>query len=184
MRPYALAFLAGLGTTLAAACGGLRRLAAACGDAPVVEPERDLRLERLGRCKDFSADRSPYIGDLHVYTSLSLDANLQGNRLSVADACRFARGEQVGVQPYDPTGKPMRTLKLSRPLDFVAVTDHAEFLGVVYGCLTPGSAEYDSYPPPPTWPSRLSLPATPGRRSRRRRSSSSLRDIGFVLGED
>lgn len=134
IRPYALAALAGLGMTLAAACG----------DSPVAEPERDLRLERLGRCKDFSADRSPYFGDLHVHTSLSLDANLQGNRLSVADAYRFARGERVGVQPHDPAGKPMRALKLSRPLDFVAVTDHAEFLGVVHGCLTPGSAEYDS----------------------------------------
>jgi hypothetical protein len=107
-------------------------------------PVPDERLEELGRCRDFNPNKSAYFGDLHVHTALSLDANLQGNRLTPADAYRFARGEEVGVQPYDASGQPMRKLRLSRPLDFVAVTDHAEFLGVVHGCTTPGAAEYDS----------------------------------------
>jgi hypothetical protein len=113
------------------------------GDAPP-PPEPDLRLEALGRCRAFSTTRNAYFGDLHVHTALSLDANLQGNRLSVSDAYRFARGDELGVQPYDSEGQPLRSLRLARPLDFVAVTDHAEFLGVVHGCTTPGSAEYDT----------------------------------------
>jgi hypothetical protein len=108
------------------------------------EPPADPRIEKLGRCQDFNPLRNAYFGDLHVHTALSLDANLQGNRLDPKTAYRFARGEEVGIQPHDAQGNPLRKLKLSRPLDFVALTDHAEFLGVVHGCTTPGSAEYDS----------------------------------------
>jgi len=120
-------------------------LVAGCTDE-VIEPAPapDSRLETIGRCADFRATRTAYFGDLHVHTSLSLDANTQGNRLTVADAYRFARGEEVGVQPYDASGAPLRSLRLPRPLDFAAVTDHAEFLGVVHGCTTQGSAEYET----------------------------------------
>lgn len=121
---------------LLAACDPDERI----NPAPLLDP----KLEKLGRCKDFNPERSPFFGDLHVHTSFSLDANLQGNRVSVADAYRFARGEEIGVQPHGADGKPMRTAKLSRPLDFTAITDHAEFLGLVYGCRVPGTAEYDS----------------------------------------
>ncbi len=124
----------------------LALLAGGCGDdtETTPPPEPDPKLEELGRCAAFNPERSPYFGDLHVHTSLSLDANLQGNRLSPAEAYRFARGEEIGIQPHDAQGNPMRTLQLSRPLDFVAVTDHAEFLGVVYGCTVPETAEYES----------------------------------------
>jgi hypothetical protein len=97
-------------------------------------------------CKRRSTTRLPFFGDMHVHTALSLDANLQGTRLRPVDAHRFARGEEVGVPPYDKQDKPLRTLKLARPLDFVAVSDHAEFLGLVTTCLTPGLPGYDSDP--------------------------------------
>jgi hypothetical protein len=96
------------------------------------------------RCKRKDPNRSPFFGDLHVHTALSLDANLQGTRLRPAEAYRFARGEEVGLPPYDEQGVPSRTLKLDRPLDFVAVSDHAEFLGLVTTCLTEGLEGYDS----------------------------------------
>ncbi len=95
-------------------------------------------------CLAFSAERMPLFGDLHVHTRLSLDANLQGTRLSPADAYRFAKGEEVGLQPHRPDGTPLRTLRLERPLDFAAVTDHAEFLGTVNLCTTPGLDGYDA----------------------------------------
>jgi hypothetical protein len=95
------------------------------------------------QCRSWSAERIPLFGDLHVHTALSLDANLQGTRLTPADAYRFAKGETVGLQPYRPDGTPLRTLTLSRPLDFAAVTDHAEFLGTVNVCTTPGTPGYD-----------------------------------------
>ncbi len=115
---------------------------AGCTLEPLTLPE-DERLETLGRCASFDALRQPFFGDTHVHTRLSLDANLQGNRLAPADAYRFARGEEVGIQPYDDDGQPLRRLKLERPLDFVALSDHAEFLGVVSSCIEPGSPGYD-----------------------------------------
>ncbi|MFT7580917.1 MAG: hypothetical protein ACI9MR_002591 [Myxococcota bacterium] len=87
--------------------------------------------------------RSVFFGDLHVHTARSLDANLQGTRLTPADAYRFARGESVGIQPYGVDGKPLRTVALDRPLDFAAVTDHAEFFGATAVCSTPGTTGYD-----------------------------------------
>ncbi|MCA9519087.1 MAG: DUF3604 domain-containing protein, partial [Myxococcales bacterium] len=85
-----------------------------------------------------------FFGDTHVHSSFSMDANSMGNtRLTPADAYRFARGEEVGLQPFGPDGAPLRHLRLARPLDFAAVTDHAEFLGVLDGCLTEGSDVYD-----------------------------------------
>src|SRR5688572_16255220 len=67
------------------------------------------------RCTRYSGEREPYFGDLHVHTALSLDANLQGTRLRPVDAYRFARGERVGLPPYDDKGEPMRTRQLERP---------------------------------------------------------------------
>jgi hypothetical protein len=97
-----------------------------------------------GRCKHFDPERQPFFGDLHVHTALSLDANLQGTRLRPRDAYRFARGEQVDLPPYDALGNAARKLLLERPLDFVAVSDHAEFLGLVSTCLDQDSDGFDS----------------------------------------
>ncbi|MFO0551296.1 MAG: DUF3604 domain-containing protein [Polyangiaceae bacterium] len=115
-----------------------------CADDTTTPPPPDPLLEELGRCKDYSETRHPFFGDLHVHTAFSLDANLQGNRVTPEEAYRFARGEEIGVQPHDENGDPARRVRLARPLDFVALTDHAEFLGLVHGCTTPGSPEYDT----------------------------------------
>ena len=70
--------------------------------------------------------RSAYFGDLHVHTMYSLDAFMMKNlRTTPDDAYRFAKGEAIS----HPRGG---RLQLSGPpLDFLAVTDHAEFLGAV-----------------------------------------------------
>ena len=72
------------------------------------------------------ADRSfptrPYFGDTHLHTSFSMDAGAFGARLDPRDAYRFARGEQV----TSSTGQPV---KLSRPLDFLVVSDHSDNMG-------------------------------------------------------
>jgi hypothetical protein len=62
-------------------------------------------------------------GDTHFHTELSFDAGMIGTRLDVDDAYRFARGEQV----ISNTGQPVQ---LVRPLDFLVITDHAEFIGI------------------------------------------------------
>jgi hypothetical protein len=65
----------------------------------------------------------PYFGDTHLHTTLSFDAGSFGNRLGPEDAYRFARGEEVtsttGIQ-----------VKLSRPLDFLVVSDHSDNMGL------------------------------------------------------
>ena len=89
--------------------------------------------------------RTPFFGDLHVHTRFSLDASTQGTRNRPADAYRFARGERVGIQPFDADAKPLRHIQLERPLDFAAVTDHAELLGARHICETPGLEGHDSW---------------------------------------
>lgn len=64
----------------------------------------------------------PLFGDTHLHTAISLDAGATGAKLSPADAYRFARGEEV----VTGTGQ---AVKLSRPLDFLVVSDHAEAFG-------------------------------------------------------
>jgi hypothetical protein len=59
-----------------------------------------------------------------VHTGWSVDAGLGGATLTPEDAVRFARGEQVTAS----SGQPVR---LSRPLDWVAVTDHSDAMGTV-----------------------------------------------------
>jgi hypothetical protein len=95
-------------------------------------------------CRRRDPLRRAFFGDLHVHTSRSFDAATWGTRARPDDAYRFARGESVGLYPYDAEGRPMRQARLTRPLDFAAVTDHAEFLGETDLCTTPGSAAYDT----------------------------------------
>jgi len=103
--------------------------------------------ERRGAtpCPDSNPLRNPYFGDLHVHTAFSLDASTQDTRNRPADAYRFARGEPLGIQPYDTQGNALRKVRLERPLDFAAVTDHAELIGEWNICNTPGLAGHDSW---------------------------------------
>jgi hypothetical protein len=95
-------------------------------------------------CADRDSNRRALFGDLHVHTGFSLDASTMGTRARPADAYRFAWGERVGIQPFDDGGRPMRTIQLDRPLDFAAVTDHAELLGETRICNSPEMQGYDS----------------------------------------
>ena len=64
----------------------------------------------------------PLWGDSHLHTANSFDAGALGARLQPEDAYRFARGEEV----ISSTGI---RVKLSRPLDWLAVTDHSDNMG-------------------------------------------------------
>jgi hypothetical protein len=123
---------------LAAALGS----PAAAGDAPPAFRVTEAREP----CAARSPLRSPFFGDLHVHTSFSQDASTQGTRNGPREAYRFARGEALGIQPYDDQGRALRRLKLARPLDFAAVTDHAELIGEVEICRTPELPGYRSIP--------------------------------------
>lgn len=97
-------------------------------------------------CANRSNTRDVFFGDLHVHTTLSTDAWVQDTRNTPVDAYRFARGARVGLQPYDKEGKATRFSRITRPLDFAAVTDHAEMLGEQRLCQTPGAKGYYSLP--------------------------------------
>jgi hypothetical protein len=88
--------------------------------------------------------RQPLYGDLHVHTGFSMDAWVQGTIVSPDDAYRFARGEEIGLPPYGDDGRPARTVSIERPLDFAAVTDHAEWLGELRLCRDAASPSYDT----------------------------------------
>ena len=64
-----------------------------------------------------------YFGDLHLHTSYSFDAFVFGTTATPDDAYNFAEGAPV----RHPSGA---VYQLKKPLDFLAVTDHAEYLGL------------------------------------------------------
>jgi Protein of unknown function (DUF3604) len=76
-----------------------------------------------------------YFGDLHLHTGYSFDVhNFTNLMVGTEEAYRFARGESVVVG-----GKEYK--RISQPLDFLAVTDHAEWMVV------PGTWESPDSPP-------------------------------------
>ena len=109
-------------------------------------PERPWPVtEKRAPCDHYSPERQAFFGDTHVHTAFSLDAGVQNTRNRPDDAYRFARGERIGLQPYDKEGRPLRSARLERPLDFTVVTDHGEGLGMVGVCTIPGYAGYDTF---------------------------------------
>ena len=75
-----------------------------------------------------------YFGDLHIHSSLSADAYLFGNRRDLDATYRFAKGESAHLETSE-------VIEITRPLDFAAVTDHAEGFGRVMACLEPATPE-------------------------------------------
>lgn len=117
-------------------------LVTSCG-TPAEEGGDPRQVEDFPRCANTDSLKKPLFGDLHVHTMLSLDASLQGVRVRPDDAYRFAKGEAIDAPPYDPEGKALRSIRIDRPLDFAAVTDHAEFLGTVATCNDADAPGYD-----------------------------------------
>ena len=75
---------------------------------------------------DADYPKSVYWGDTHLHTRNSADAYSLGNmNLSPADAFRFAQGQELIAH----NGMPVQ---LRRPLDFLVVSDHAEYLAGFY----------------------------------------------------
>ena len=70
-------------------------------------------------------ERNAYFGETHIHTSWSFDAYVFGNmKTGPEDAYKFAMGQPI----QHPAGYE---IKITRPLDFMAVTDHSEYAGTV-----------------------------------------------------
>ena len=75
--------------------------------------------------------RNAYFGDLHLHTGLSFDAYIMRTNTRPNDSYAYAKG-----QPVNYLGK---TEQRKVPLDFLAVTDHAEYLGALPMTADPNS---------------------------------------------
>ncbi|EAS46709.1 hypothetical protein GB2207_03694 [marine gamma proteobacterium HTCC2207] len=133
-------FLA-LGIVLLSACSGSDN-----STAPNVQQSisTDTAAVEAGGCDNFNTDGTALFGDLHVHTSYSFDAAANSVGTTPTDAHRYARGEAIPFFPVDKQGIPLGSVKIDRPLDFLAVTDHGEFLGERALCRTEGSPAYNT----------------------------------------
>ncbi len=80
--------------------------------------------------------KEAYFGETHVHTSFSLDAFIGGARLTPDEAYKFAQGKDVTIQG--------QTHNIKKPLDWAAVSDHAEFIGEMYSAQVPGAKGADN----------------------------------------
>ncbi len=79
----------------------------------------------------YNPDRNAYFGDLHVHTKNSSDAFIFNVRATPDDAYLYAKGETI----KHTLGFSLRLN--GGPLDFTAVTDHGELLGVLPAMVDP-----------------------------------------------
>ena len=98
--------------------------------APVVQPAAN------GEAPSSGGELNLYWGELHLHTAESFDSSMMGNKLGIEDAYRFAKGEPL-------IGAGGETMQLSRPLDFVAITDHAEGFGSRTHCDDPNLSLFE-----------------------------------------
>ncbi len=94
-------------------------------------PEVDCRFDPNAECyspyverpqQDVERPQQVLWGDTHLHTVYSFDAGGAGTRLGPADAYEFAKGNEVRTDAG-------QWVKLSRPLDFLVITDHSDGLG-------------------------------------------------------
>jgi hypothetical protein len=147
----------------AASCGGIGDDSSAPGDdggtdeaetdaigadAPPDVPFTDGGSEaQPGACPDRNPLKNAYFGDLHAHTSYSLDAYSFATRSTPFDAYAFARGKTLQLAGASADGGGPTTT-IERPLDFLAITDHSEWLAAAYGCgVDLANAPYDPTSP-------------------------------------
>ncbi len=89
-------------------------------------PERGQLVEQPNPYSPYVDQHFPkrvFFGDTHFHSSYSVDSGLIGNRVGLDLAFQFARGEEI------VTSSGQRA-QLMRPLEFLVVSDHAEYLGI------------------------------------------------------
>ncbi len=88
-------------------------------DAPTLTAKID-----TDQTADYNENRNAYFGDLHIHTSWSFDAFVNNVRTTPDDAYNFGKGEPID----HVSGKK---IQIKRPLDFMAVTDHDKYMGML-----------------------------------------------------
>ena len=113
-------------------------LLTACG-GQVEAPTSGVEQQDAGARPAPNPLNNAYFGDLHLHTRNSFDAYIFNVRASPDEAYAYAKGGTI----KHATGFDMKLN--SGPLDFLAVTDHSEYLGVLPAIDTPGDP-YASVP--------------------------------------
>ncbi len=131
--------------------GGLLAAAlAACGSVEPESPQSAPAPLAIDDTREPCAARDPlrqaFFGETHVHTGFSFDARVRDVRTTPDDAYRYARGDELRLPPLGGAELGTRPVRLSRALDFAAVTDHSETMGETWLCTHPDSASYDSAP--------------------------------------
>jgi hypothetical protein len=109
-------------SALSVLCSALLAASAFAAD-PIGEPGRD--------ADGKNPLKNVYFGEQHLHTSASPDAFVIGTRGDWEDAYNYALGKEVKLST---SGEPM---KKATPYDFVAITDHAEYFGVMPRLIDP-----------------------------------------------
>ena len=143
VRPLAAAVTAALLCAAVASLAGCSRGAdkpkdAAVATAPAVATASAPAptVEQLEAAVAENPLKDAYFGETHVHTSYSLDAYIGGARITPDEAYKFAQGADVVVNGQKHN--------IGRPLDWVAVSDHAEFIGEMYSTQVPGAKGGDN----------------------------------------
>ncbi len=99
------------------------------------QPEQDwIRTEVRDDCLSYNPLRTPLFGETHVHTSYSGDARILKLRTTPRDSYAFAKGAAQDLPPYDVLDVATRSYQMNRPLDWMAVSDHAEQFGETQIC--------------------------------------------------
>ncbi len=94
-------------------------------------------------CREQFPEKRALFGALHVHTAASYDAAAFGSAVTPEQAYRFALGEAMPLRLRgDPPDYRAPRIQIDRPLDFMAVTDHAEGLGENRLCYRRDSEAY------------------------------------------
>lgn len=83
-------------------------------------------------CTNTTVRKQAYFGDLHIHTKLSFDAYFFNSINGPREAYRFAKGDPAFLPSGGDPDTPVRQINIGRPLDFAAVTEHAEQLGTFF----------------------------------------------------
>ena len=129
-------------TVARAFVGGMVLVTAACS-GPAPKPAAEVpaakaapAVEQLEAAVAENPLKDAYFGETHVHTSYSLDAYIGGARLTPDEAYKFAQGKDVTING--------QTHNIKKPLDWTAVSDHAEFIGEMYSTQVPGAKGGDN----------------------------------------
>ncbi len=93
-------------------------------ESPVVAESTEASSAKTGRTHGYNELRNPYFGQTHLHSGWSFDEAIYNVRLGPDNAYRHARGDKV----KHPAGYDVQ---LRVPLDFMVVSEHAEYMGVL-----------------------------------------------------